>query len=335
MSRKYLVIAVAALVGVGLMAFVLTSAPTDRAVPPAPPDLGVNAPPTDGGEKPQEKAALGADHVLAVGAMLRFEDSLVVELMKIDDSRCPAGVQCIWAGELSPTLRLEGGSLVGAMEIRLGTTTAQSAEAGPYVVTLRSATETSVTIAVTLGAPVDTSRDDLIRATSPTPGQLVTSPLVVTGEARGTWYFEASFPVKLLDADGNVIVSHYAQAQGEWMTTEFVPFSSTLTFAMPATATGTLVLEKDNPSGLPEHDDAIRIPVRFRADGDVVPKTICRRTGCSGEVCSDENVGTACVFKPEYACYKSATCGRLDNGKCGWLVTPELTQCLKNPPPIE
>ena len=32
---------------------------------------------------------------------------------------------------------------------------------------------------------------------------------------------------------------------------------------MPATSTGTLVLQKDNPSGLPEHADELRIPVRF------------------------------------------------------------------------
>lgn len=89
------------------------------------------------------------------------------------------------------------------------------------------------------------------------------SPLVVTGEARGTWFFEGSFPVALLDAHGNTLLQTYAQAQGEWMTEDFVPFRSELTFAAPPTATGTLLLEKDNPSGLPEHDDEFRIPVRF------------------------------------------------------------------------
>jgi len=36
-----------------------------------------------------------------------------------------------------------------------------------------------------------------------------------------------------------------------------------ITFENPETATGTLVLEKDNPSGLPEHADELRVPVRF------------------------------------------------------------------------
>lgn len=108
-----------------------------------------------------------------------------------------------------------------------------------------------------------TSTNSLVRVTSPLPNTAVKSPLVITGEARGNWYFEASFPVKILDANGEVLGVHYATAQGEWMTTEFVPFVSTLVFATSTTPTGTLVLEKDNPSGLPENANEIRIPVTF------------------------------------------------------------------------
>ncbi len=106
---------------------------------------------------------------------------------------------------------------------------------------------------------------DQIRVSSPQAGQAVSSPLVVAGEARGTWYFEASFPVKLLDADGRPLAVAPAQAQGDWMTEEFVPFQVSLAFDLPPTATGTLVLQKDNPSGLPENDDEIRLPVEFAA----------------------------------------------------------------------
>jgi len=106
-------------------------------------------------------------------------------------------------------------------------------------------------------------KNDLIIVFSPLQNQTVTSPLTITGQARGNWYFEASFPVKLLDANNKVLVQAPAQAQGEWMTTDYVPFSVTLTFAKPTTSTGTLVLEKDNPSGLPEHANELRIPVKF------------------------------------------------------------------------
>jgi hypothetical protein len=97
----------------------------------------------------------------------------------------------------------------------------------------------------------------------PVAGATVTSPLVVTGEARGNWYFEAVFPVHLLDANGVEIASAPAQALSDWMTTDFVPYKATLTFSMPATATGTLVLENDNPSGLPENSKSVSLPVSF------------------------------------------------------------------------
>jgi hypothetical protein len=106
--------------------------------------------------------------------------------------------------------------------------------------------------------------EPMVRVSSPVADAFVSSPFVVTGEARGTWYFEATFPVTLLDADGKPILSSYAQAQGEWMTEQFVPFRTELTFTAPASATGTLVLEKATPSGLPEHAEEIRIPVRFQ-----------------------------------------------------------------------
>ena len=105
--------------------------------------------------------------------------------------------------------------------------------------------------------------NSMVRVASPAVGATVVSPLSISGEARGGWYFEASFPVKILDANGAVLGEHYAQAQGDWMTENFVPFTSTLSFRTPTTQTGTLVLQKDNPSGLPENDAEVRIPVRF------------------------------------------------------------------------
>lgn len=96
----------------------------------------------------------------------------------------------------------------------------------------------------------------------PQPGTVVTSPLTVSGEAKGTWYFEASFPVRLLDAQGTVLAQTPAHALGNWMTTDFVPFTAVLTFQTTAHQ-GTLVLEKDNPSGLPQNASSVSIPVKF------------------------------------------------------------------------
>lgn len=104
---------------------------------------------------------------------------------------------------------------------------------------------------------------DLIQITSPLNDSQVASPLTVTGQARGPWYFEASFPVILQDDQGHILAEKPAQAQGDWMTEDFVPFSVTLTFTPPPSKKGVLILHNDNPSGLPENDKQIEIPVVF------------------------------------------------------------------------
>ncbi len=110
---------------------------------------------------------------------------------------------------------------------------------------------------------LDNQHADLIKISYPKINQIITSPLTAKGEARGNWYFEASFPVHLYDANNIEIAVAPAQAQGDWMTTNFVPFQVTLNFNIPATQTGTLVFKKDNPSGDPNLDDSISIPVKF------------------------------------------------------------------------
>lgn len=104
---------------------------------------------------------------------------------------------------------------------------------------------------------------DLIRISSPFANATITDKFQAKGEARGTWFFEASFPIKVFDANGELLGTSVAQAEGEWMTESFVPFSATLSFSPPSTETGTIVFLKDNPSGLPEHDDSVRVPVKF------------------------------------------------------------------------
>jgi len=114
------------------------------------------------------------------------------------------------------------------------------------------------------GDIVPVTYKDVITVSSPLPEDKITSPLIIKGEARGTWYFEGSFPVVLTDWDGLIIAQGIATAEGEWMTTDFVPFTSTLNFTKPSYgATGSLILKKDNPSDLRQYDDALEIPVKF------------------------------------------------------------------------
>lgn len=106
-------------------------------------------------------------------------------------------------------------------------------------------------------------KQDLIRIFSPRPNTIVKSPLDITGEARGYWFFEASFPVKIFDANNVLLGSGIAQAESDWMTENFVSFESNIEFQTSTTKTGTLILEKDNPSGLPQYEDKLTVPIIF------------------------------------------------------------------------
>jgi hypothetical protein len=79
---------------------------------------------------------------------ITFTDGLVVALTVLDDSRCPKGVQCIWAGEISATFELSGGKLKNPGEIHLGTVNDKSMTVENYTITLVGGTETSATVNV-------------------------------------------------------------------------------------------------------------------------------------------------------------------------------------------
>ena len=112
--------------------------------------------------------------------------------------------------------------------------------------------------------PAGLPNSEMITDISVTPGSTISSPITITGKARGPWYFEASFPISIVDEAGQTVVDSYATAQGEWMTENWVPFTSTITFVSPgAGKKGTLILKRDNPSGLPENDAQVEIPIIF------------------------------------------------------------------------
>lgn len=108
------------------------------------------------------------------------------------------------------------------------------------------------------------SPDGSIGITMPGLDATVTSPIGIEGQAAGTWFFEASFPIKILDADGTVLGQGSAQALGDWMTTGTVAFSANIPFTTPKYATGTIVFSNANPSGAPANAKQFRFVVRFQ-----------------------------------------------------------------------
>ncbi len=109
-----------------------------------------------------------------------------------------------------------------------------------------------------------------VTVTAPLPNALLATTTTVTGTAPGSWYFEGSFGVALYDGNGTQIAITPTQALSDWMTTSTVPFTATLNFTNPyqigdpeTMKVGILELHNDNPSGLPQNDKKLQIPVRF------------------------------------------------------------------------
>lgn len=99
---------------------------------------------------------------------------------------------------------------------------------------------------------------------SPKVGDKISSPLTVKGKARGSWYFEASAPVVVVDANGKVLGQGHVEAQSDWMTTNFVPFAGTITYEKSTTESGAVIFMNDNPSGEPARSKYYAVPILFK-----------------------------------------------------------------------
>ncbi|MDB5237894.1 MAG: hypothetical protein JWM46_164 [Candidatus Kaiserbacteria bacterium] len=102
-----------------------------------------------------------------------------------------------------------------------------------------------------------------VTVTAPKSGATVPKSFTVTGQAPGSWFFEATFPLEVRDPSGAVVGTGHATALSDWMTTDQVPFTADITvsgYSGPAT----LVLKKDNPSGLPQNDGSMTVPITIQ-----------------------------------------------------------------------
>lgn len=103
------------------------------------------------------------------------------------------------------------------------------------------------------------------RLVRPAAGEVLTSPYTISGTMPGSWFFEANARVELFDSTGYMLASGAVQAKSDWMIEGPVEFEGRLSFSKPSTATGTIVLRNDNPSGLPENEKKEIYPVLFGA----------------------------------------------------------------------
>lgn len=112
---------------------------------------------------------------------------------------------------------------------------------------------------------VGLEKEEIIRVDEPEEGEAITSPLEISGELRGFWFFEGRAPFRLIDSEEKVLAEGSVIAQDKWMTEDLVPFSAEVSFEVKdGQKKGFLVLSRANPSGLPENEQHIRIPVNFK-----------------------------------------------------------------------
>ncbi len=104
-----------------------------------------------------------------------------------------------------------------------------------------------------------------IEITMPQPNDWVSSPLKITGIVNGNGWsgFEGQVGiVKLLDNNGNELVSGILTATTEW-TQLPTSFETTLEFNPNLSETGELVFHNENPSGSPDKDKESIMPIKF------------------------------------------------------------------------
>ncbi len=161
--------------------------------------------------------------------------------------------------------------------------------------------------------PSPTTHPD-IEVFSPQPGATIRNPLILEGRARGSWFFEASAPIKLLDGQGREIAASFIQAIGDWMTTDFVPFAGELKFSVSSTINGVLVFNNDNPSGLPENSKEFRVPVIISPEQVTVVKVFFNNNR----------------LDPEFSCNKVYAVSR-EIPKTQTLARAAIEELLKGP----
>ncbi len=97
---------------------------------------------------------------LSAGKHTILPDGLQMTLVGINDSRCPGGAICVWAGEITTQFSVVGGKIYETKEFKLGTVNAKSASLGGYTFTLNDANLRVATFIVNEGdvAPVVPSK---------------------------------------------------------------------------------------------------------------------------------------------------------------------------------
>ncbi|PIP68757.1 hypothetical protein CO033_01680 [Candidatus Nomurabacteria bacterium CG_4_9_14_0_2_um_filter_32_10] len=104
------------------------------------------------------------------------------------------------------------------------------------------------------------NKDDLI-SFSILPNSKVQGVVSYQGAVKGGYFFEANILINILDANKNVLKTSNAIAMTDWMTIEPVEFEGNIDFTNLPKGLAYIEIHNDNPSGLPENDKSVLIPI--------------------------------------------------------------------------
>ncbi|MDD4382006.1 MAG: GerMN domain-containing protein [Candidatus Dojkabacteria bacterium] len=99
---------------------------------------------------------------------------------------------------------------------------------------------------------------------TPLPNDELDCDFEIEGSISGTWFFEGSAPVKLINSNGTEILSFNITVEGDWMEEDMVTFKASVECTEKCDGGAKLVFLKNNPSDSTENDDSFEIPVSFK-----------------------------------------------------------------------
>lgn len=105
--------------------------------------------------------------------------------------------------------------------------------------------------------------EEFIVVQQPQENERISSPLKITGRAKGYWFFEGTAPFKIVDEEYRILARGFIKAQGDWMTKDLVPFEAEVEFSPEEGDRGFIILNRSNPSGKPANDRVYKLPIKF------------------------------------------------------------------------
>lgn len=117
----------------------------------------------------------------------------------------------------------------------------------------------------------------------------VEPPFLIVGEAHEDWFVDGIFPIRIYDADDNLVSRITArQTDVQWRTEGFLPFEASVDRYefLPVDRRGYLLFQKNETSGIIGTEASVETPIRFKSLRN--PKETDDEGGANGEVSSND-----------------------------------------------